>query len=299
MRNFLGFGQVPYIGVPYINPIKLGGLAGQSVPLQFPWLAYGASSSKPSINVLVDMRGQNVAARLQQIRSVYIDNMGSDNPIYCYFPDTQYAIVAKPNSAGWYPAYTNDLIMWVIGMGFTTANVPLTLILVSNLIIQPAVDVEVDTAVSLWRASPQISRGNSIYNTNFGVPALGDQFFQAQLGDAAGSVVNLFNGPFASGFIYLTAITVFGANVADNSPNPVLGAVVMESTGISGILFSIPFIAPPLSSFVVPSGNQQFYNQTGMQVKLDATQQWRLRQGGQSFSQGILIALLTWTYNPN
>ncbi|MDE2020114.1 MAG: hypothetical protein KGJ13_07250, partial [Patescibacteria group bacterium] len=118
-RNFAGFGQVQYIGTPYVVPIKLAGISGVVCPLRFDWFSYGASSLKPNINVLVNMDVQQ-CAKMDVIRSVYIDNLGSDNPIYVFFPDTGCTVSAKPNSEGWYPAYTNAKTVWVVGLGFVS-----------------------------------------------------------------------------------------------------------------------------------------------------------------------------------
>src|SRR5580704_7932466 len=106
MRSFIGFGQANYIGIPETQGIKLAGIKGVVIPLLFQWISYGASTAKPNINVLVNVNNQACIA-MDQIRSVYIDNLGSDQPIYVNFPDTNYTIAAKPNSEGWYPAYTN------------------------------------------------------------------------------------------------------------------------------------------------------------------------------------------------
>lgn len=281
MRSFIGFGQKPYIGTPQALAIKLGGISAQVIPLLFQWISYGAGASEANVNVLVDLRSQP-CVRLDQIRSVYIDNLGSYVPVYVYFPDTNYTIVAKPNSEGWYPAFTNSKVFWVVGEGFTGVSVPQTSVIISNIYVPPSVNVEIDSGLSLFLASASISRGQTIYNQNFGTPALGDQTQQVAFNTGAGiTSPTLFLGPYASGFIYLTALSVMFNNL------PVGGAqanIVLESTGIAGILYQFICSSPGAlgpNNFVV-------YQMSGKNIKLDATQTWRFRStttviGGAAF----------------
>lgn len=300
-RSFIGFGQKQYIGVPYVRPITLGGLLGQVAPLQFNWLSYGASSTVPNINVAVDLSVNLVASKLRQIRSVYIDNMGSDNPIYVYFPSTDYAVVAQPNSAGWFRAYATDYQLQVIGEGFTTGDIPTTKILVANVDVSPAVDIEVAQAIALWKASATISRGNTIYNQNFGAPALGDQTFQAILDvTSAGNTVGILNTPLASGFIIITHMYINLISVGDNVTGFLTPTLFLESTGIAGILDKWKYVSNLISDpgyrpdyaplYVLQSGN----------FKIDATQTWRLRQdiacGG---TTGFANAVFGYSTSPN
>lgn len=295
MRTFLGFGQVAYIGAPFAQAIKLGGISGQAIPLLFQWISYGASTVKQNINVLVDLNGK-ACAPLDQVRSVYIDNLGSDNPIYVNFPDTNYTVVAKPNSEGWYPAYTNARTCWVIGEGFLSGSIPQSFIILSNIFMPPAVNVEIDNAVSLWKASSIITRGNTIYNTNFGVPALGDQVITPSLncqGPVGGSIPNLFKTPFSSGFVYLNAISVHAMNIQNSGVFQI--AQVIESTGISGILYIFQFSGAAGASYV----NSDLMTLSGLQLKLDATQQYRIRLAGGPIDSGYFQYYLHFTTNPN
>jgi len=271
MRSFLGFGQTPYIGTPQAQPIKLGGIAGQAIPLLFQWVSYGAFSN-PNINVLVDV-SQQPCVKLDQIRSVYIDNLGSDNPIYVNFPDTNYTVVAKPNSEGWYPAYTNARQCWVVGEGFLSTDIPQTYIILSNIILPPAVNVEIDQALNLNLASPAITRGTTIYNSKYGVPALGDQFFSsALLPINVVGTANLWNTPYASGFLYITSLSVYGLGVSTTGANAT-GNFVLESTGVAGTLLNLSYTI----TLAQPPGVEDIVSLSGLQIKLDATQTWRLR----------------------
>jgi hypothetical protein len=296
LRTFIGFGQSSYIGIPQSQAIKLSGIAGVAVPLLFQWISYGASTVVPNINVLVDMRTSNCKA-LDQIRSVYIDNLGSDCPMYVYFPDTAYTVAAKPNSEGWYPVMTNSKVMWVIGEGFFTGDIPQTLIHVSNIPFVPSVNAEIDNAVALWRASPLITRGTSIYSSNLGIPALGDQFFSSGLLDfpSLGDIQNLWNTPKLTGFLYITTLNV-NCVFAFMGGNNQLGQIVIESTGVAGILL-VPNFYAEKSTVASPSNQPLPITLTGIQLKLDATQTWRMRVAV-PVDQGKVQAFSSFTYQP-
>lgn len=292
MRTFIGFGQKAFIGTPGTLPAKLGGVGGTIIPLLFQWLAYGASTTTPNVNVLVDMDNADCRA-LDQIRSIYIDNLGSSVPVYVYFPDTNYTITAKPNSEGWYPAFTNSRKIWVIGEGFLTGSIPTTSIILSNFSQIPSVNSEIDQAVELRLASPLITRGTGIYNTNYGVPALGDQEFTLfSSNEPDGTTHPLWGTPYPSGFLYLTG---FQANVQCIDSSGVSGGrFVIESTGVAGILYDINYTFYPVIQNFSP------VNRNGMNLKLDATQSWRMRIiiGGANIINGIFLSS-EFTTNPN
>lgn len=272
MRSFLGFGQVEYIGQPQPFPIKLGGIAGKHIPLLFQWLSYGASTSQPNINVLVDV-DTGLCKSFDQIRSVYIDNLGSPNPVYVFFPDSNYCISAKANSEGWYPALTNAKKVWVVGEGFLTGQIPQTAISLSNLPSIPAVNTEIDQSASLFLASPTIARGTSIYNTSLGSPALADQFFLSDLLDVGtlGSIVPIWNTPYGNGFLYINSL--FLNCPAFGGPVPGLSSftVSIESTGVAGVL------ATPSNESTNGVGFSSLNFFAGANIKLDATQSWQAR----------------------
>jgi hypothetical protein len=284
LRFFTGI-SAPYAGLAYATPVKLGGISAQVVPLLFQWLFYGASTLNSNINVSVDLSGSQCRA-LGQIRSVYIDNLGSPNPVYVYFLDTNYTIAAKANSEGWYPAFTNSNVINVIGEGFVTGNIPTTFVLLSNVPLPPAVNTEIDQSTSLYLASPLITRGTSIYNTDFGIPALADQYFlSAQLVLSNPLATPLWGTPYASGFLYVNSmlINILGTASSDTQASLTLS---IESTGPAGILAQPAFIAPN-----VPNGIGVFPNSlslcSGANIKLDATQTWQMRVAvGSNISSG-------------
>lgn len=294
MRSFLGFGQSPYIGQPGSQAIKLAGIATVCVPLLFQWLSYGAATVRPNVNVYVDLDVQACKA-LDQIRSIYIDNLGSNIPVYVYFPDSNYTVVAQPNSEGWYPAFTNQKKIWVIGEGFLDGSIPQTFIIISNLYIPPSVNVEIPQQVTLWKASPVITRGNSIYNSSFGIPALGDQLTAGVLDATGFNAQRLWNTPYAGGFLFIqqilcTLFNAFGTHVA-----PQGGQFVIESTGAAGALIAPQFSAPIDTS---PVSNQILIDLKGMNIKLDATQTWQARIITPVISGNVQI-FTSFTQSPN
>src|SRR6266700_177148 len=291
-QSFSGIKTLQYQGMPIPAAVKLADISGMSVPLAISWSDYGAASN-PSLGVLIDLTPQNTAKALGQIRSVYMDNMVSQNPIYIIFPNTSTVVVIKPFSAGWFPVYTNQLQMTVYGLGFSPVGIiPLTKILVTNLPIPASTDIELDQAQQLWLASATISRGNTIYNQNLGVPALGDQFVQAVLDISTNGIVNLFGTPLSSGFIYVTDFNLFvGAQVVAASQC----RLFFESTGISGVFMTEDF-GVPIATFIpglyIVSSRGNW--------KLDATQTWRVRNqflfGNMS---GAARYSFSYTINPN
>jgi hypothetical protein len=282
-RVFIGFGQVPYIGQPFTNPIKLSGIAGVQCPLLFQWLSYGASTLTPNINVLVDI-GNAACKAMDQIRSVYIDNLGSDNPVYVYFPDTGYTIAAKPNSEGWYPAFTNAKQVWVIGEGFLTGDIPTAFIILCNIPLPASVNTEIDQAVALWKASASITRGSTIYNANLGSPALGDQVvnYVFTFGTPGVFTSGLWGTPYPSGFLYINAIDFYLTGTTGANNNVASTNIIVESTGVAGILFDLAysFEAESGSGLIRDPGAPRLVGPlSGFNLKLDATQTWQIRVG--------------------
>lgn len=296
VRIFSTITPVPFIGMPQAQSIKLGGIAGQGVPLTLVWSAYGASTLRSNINIGVDF-SQQPCVKLDQIRSVYIDNLGSDVPIYVNFPDLNYTIVAKPNSEGWYPAYTNSRQMNIIAEGFISGNIPSTQIIVSNLYEPPSVNVELEQSLALWRASPTISRtgGN---NSNFGAPALGDQSVNYAGSITATGVLqnNLWGTPLSSGFVYLTGIEFLLQSISSTGAG--FMQVLLQSTGIAGGLYVYFFDLPVISSPIIPV--QILMRQGAKNIKLDATQTWQLNaaivNGGIRAQYNLSM---DYTINPN
>lgn len=292
-RVFVGFGQVPYIGTPFKQRANFGPRTINVVPLHFDWISYGASSATPNINVLVNCAGSQNAPLLQTITSIYIDNTNSNNPIYVFFSDTNYTITAEPNSAGWYPALTSKMQFWVIGEGFVTGQIPQTNIIVTDAPIMPFVDPELASAVNLEKASPTITRGGTIYNTNFSAPALGDQFEQAVIGSGASTQTPIFGSPLASGFIYLTNIAI-SLLVIENPVAPFIINFQIKSTGAPGLYLQAEFYYPTANQLLLPGVILPPFQHQG---KLDATQPWFF-QADQNPNLWLANAYLAYTTNP-
>lgn len=289
MRNFSTIPSSNYVGQPFAFAVQLSaGLRSIVVPLTINWLIYGAATAAPNQVVSADL--SNVAGKTGTIQSVYIDNTGSNVSVYVRCLDTNYTVVAQPNSEGWYPIFTNLMEFQIIGMGFTDGSIPTTAVLFSNLRIIPAIATELPTALNMGLASSSITRGTGIQNQNYGINALGDQtinFSDFFAGGFTGVLHSgIWNSPQPSGFIYLTHIAVSAIAAG-------VGAVtwVIESTGAAGNLYT----------FIVAAVAGQFSvcNLSGMNVKLDATQTWRIRvSANASGGTTLLNHTFVWTQNP-
>lgn len=276
-RNFLGIPINVYKGVYTSFPTQLCGQKGLVCPIQIDWTRYPASSAAPNQNVIVNIAGNGVTKTLDNIRSIFIDNTNSNVPLYVFFPDTGHSVTCAPNAEGWFPVYTNGLIAWIIGEGFVTGLIPQTLVLFTNIFVQPFTNYELEQNVSLLKASPSITRGNIIYNANFGAAALGDQLYSSGvLPSTAGHTVGLWNTPYAAGtFLYLTALSIRGIGVANNGPAGSVVAFVIEGIGGAGILINPFYYCPP--GGVTVQGADDILTLSGMQIKLDAGQIWQAR----------------------
>ena len=170
--NLVGLGGVPYVGTVYTIPTQIAGVQGLCAPLNFNWLAYGASEANSNINVLVDLGGGGNRAPLDRIRTIYIDNLASNVPIFVQFIDTLFTVTAQPNSAGWYPVFTNSQKFIVGAFGFTNVNIPSSAIYVTNILVPPYTDISVQSVYEQQIASPTIGGGAglnsiSIINPSF------------------------------------------------------------------------------------------------------------------------------------
>lgn len=289
---FTGIILKPYIGVPYGFPAPFKSNTGwiRYAPLFVDWAAYGASSTNNKIGITQDLKGTVAAQLIPKIVSVYIDNLGSNVPVYVQFPSTGFVIAAPPNSADWYNCITQDLAVNIYGIGFVTGQIPKTNFYFTDAYVPPYSNFEQQNVIDKWLASAVISRGSNIYNQDFGVPALGDQTMQAKMDIRIIASTTLFGTPLPSGYIYLTDIDLRTAiTTAPGSGNA--GEAVLESTGVAGILFDWNWS-------IAQAGVQQIYHGQG-NLKIDATQLWRLRivnpNGG---GTGFLNFICSYTTNP-
>lgn len=278
-RSFLGIPINVYKGAFTSFATQLCGQKGLVCPITIDWTRYPASSAAPNQNIIVNLAGNGTVPVIPDIRSIFIDNTNSNVPIYVFFTDTGHSVTCAPNAEGWFPVYTNGRIAWIIGEGFVTGQIPTTLILFTNIFIQPFTNYELEQNVSLLKASPTITRGNILYNANFGAAALGDQLYSSPVMPAtAGSTTNLWGTPYAAGtFLYLTSLSVRGIGVANNGVAGQAVSLFIESTGAAGVLINPSYYCPP--GGVTPAGVVDIVTLNGIQAKLDAGQTWRARVG--------------------
>ena len=179
----------------------------------------------------------------------------------------------------------------IAGLGFITGDIPSTTVTFANIAVPPATNLEIATAVNLWKASETISRGNTIYNTNLGVPALGDQLDFTPISLTTTGTATVFN--FGANFIYLTNIAVY---MAGFSGTDFTATLFFESTGLSGVLIQIP-VNFPTATFSTQV--QEIFRFQG-QFKLDGSQLWRLRWNiaTGSVTAGVANSYFAFTTNP-
>lgn len=274
-------------------------MAPTIVPVDVIWSAYGADSTKPSVGVTLDLgigANNQPNSLLDKIASVYIDNTQSNVPIYVYFPSTGFTVTAPPNSSTWYPVHTFDYKANIYGVGFVTGQIPRTTIFFSNVFVPPYTDYEINQAIALWRASPNITRGTNIFTNGYSVPAVGDQIFSNNLDVfPLGANANILNSPNASGgFFYVTGISMFISGNVSNNGNLVF---VVESVGPSGNLFTVKASFGSSAYF-----NFNVFNKENMNLKLNASELWRIRSQGYSAGGAgeiNLLTLISYTLNPN
>lgn len=310
MRSFAGITNSNYAGsiqaLPTnINNTKFGqqpALPPSCVALAFDWAKdYGASTAKPNIAVSVNIGGGGTTRqKLDNVRSVRIDNLGNPVPVYVNFPDTNYTVVAPPNSIVRENVETGQFSAFIYAEGFTTGQTGLTAVYFYNYPSPPFLDTEINQTVDLWRASASISRGGTILNQNFGPPALGDQTIQFSNFVSANGVIqnNVMFTPFASGFLYVTHVDFSLTNINIPGAGGATLTLIMESTGSAGILYFLIWGSNPPN----PAGSfiniQKILNLSAMNIKLDATQTWRLRISGLSNLTATMQSTFNYTTNP-
>lgn len=296
MQTFIGIPLQAYVGIPYGYPAPFKSNTGwiKYCPLFVDWAFYGASSSNNKIGIEQDLKGTVAAQLIPKVVSVYIDNLGSNVPVYTRFPSTGFVIAAPPNSADWYNCISSDLRVEIYGIGFVTGQIPKTNFYFTDAYVPPYSNFEQQNVIDKWLASAVISRGQNIFNQDYGVPALGDQTFQTRL-DAkfSGSSV-LFGTPLADGFIYLTDIWCLAQVSTQNTES---GQCVIESTGVSGVLYTFDY-----TSLVDHPENILLYSGKG-NLKISATELWRLRISiplvSGNANQNFINLVINYTTNPN
>lgn len=295
-QDFLTIPVFDYVGIPYLKPAPFHGKDQfiNVVPLFIDWAVYGASSTNNKLGVQANFATGVTAQLVPKFVSVYIDNLGSNIPAYCLFPSTGFVVVAPPNSADWYNVIATDLKVIMYGLGFVTGQIPKTNFFFTDAYVPPYSNYEQQNVIDKWLASASISRGATIFNQDYGVPALGDQTDNKNLAATGLGSATLFNSPIlAGGFIYITDIFVGIANYNGANTAVAAGILVIESTGLSGNLYTFYFMSTA-GSFTIYEGKGN--------VKLNALETWRIRivQSINSAGyQGTIYSAINYTTNPN
>ncbi len=290
----------PWIGSPNSRAAQLcepSKVPPVVAPFTIQWELYLGSLVAQLTRVGVELNFENAKnVVLDTVKSVYIDNLRNNVPVYVLFPDTGFEVACQPNAAAWFPVYTNGKKAIVIGDVFTLNDrSAVTNVFLSNMFVPPYISNDLPRSLTLYRASPVIQRGNTIYNSLYAPPALGDQISSTNLLDLNNLNAQrpLWGSPHASGFIYVTTIVANISNCVDNSAAGLYGQSVIESTGISGTLFTMDYLSQPITggpNYVYQFGvAQPLLNLYGMQLKLDATQTWRLRVNSTVFAGNMQL----------
>jgi len=290
-KTFLQIPASP-IGTGPFLPISLcepSAVAPAAIPFTVIWRTYGANTAHPAVAVNVNMQPAQNTLQIDKVKSVYIDNLGVDVPVYVYFPSTGFTVPAQPNSASWYPVITNDWLAVIIGEGFTDASAATTVtrVFFSNMQMAPYVSNELLTSVALWKASSVVSKGTGIQNTNYGVPALGDQTSTYIFDLSNPFSTAILATPQPSGFIYITGVTINLLNIQ----SALLGALRFNGS-VSGNFLD----------WFIPVFNTQaplvvLFNKSGMNLKFQATETLSI-QNAQPITSGLAEMFFEWTSNP-
>lgn len=283
-QNFAGIPTQNYIGAFFRLPVRQTQgrpsppnlFPPSVVPAKFNWLVYWTAAGGPeSVGVNCNLQAQSQSgAIMDRIAAVKIDNTGSVSPVYIYFPDTGDVVACPPNATVVENVFTNSLTCVVYAKELQANFIPSTNVWFYNLPQEPFLDPEANFVIPSYKASPVIQRGNTILNSIYGVPALGDQFYELPMSLSAGGILrNLWGTPYTDGFIYLTNLVLMASIVQGTAGQiPSIAGFVIESTGPSGTLFQC------LYGFNAGAQvNQQLLSMTGMNLKLDATQMWQAR----------------------
>lgn len=291
-RSFLGFPLNTYQQSLTPFPTKLCGQSGIVIPVSINWANYNASSTAPNNNqtVIVNLTGNAAQSALPNVRSVFIDNTNSNVPIYVFFPDTGHSVTCAPNAEVWAPVYTNGLIAWIIGEGFVTGQIPSTLVLFTNIFVQPFTNYELAQTVDLWKASQTITRGENVFNSDHGSPSLCDTTTSIIL-----SGTGTINIPFImnTGYVYLNVMQLVVSGQAPNAGDQQTVSIIRSGTAQEIWRWDYFTISNVNYSFNMPVVS-------GLNLKLDLTQgPYNLQTvivGG--FSAVLAVLQMGITYNP-
>jgi hypothetical protein len=304
-RNFLQYPFAPYNGAYTSKAFNTGRgqQKGEMVPIDILWGSYSfngtpvGNAALPNFAVAVNLNtaGPSSVSGTWTPQSVYIDNEGTNFPVYIYFPDTQFAVSCPADAAGWYEIYTLARQALIIGLGVTSAAVTQgqrTRCFFTDVVMVPSLDQENQTIIPQLLATPNPLRGSSIVNTKYGVPALGDTLTNCAVA-AVGGETTLLPAQATGGIYIVTHLNVTASDVVI-SPGPANLAIQINDN-TSGI--SLPWGW----NVVATSTLLQFltvYNGSGFNVLLDATQNYTLRVTGAAGIVATVSAIVAYTYQP-
>lgn len=308
-RSFIGFPSQLYklqlIALP--AETSNNGFGNQSrlpptmVQAVFPWLTYGASSTKPNVSALVSNINAGAGSRqlLDRIRSVRIDNLGVPVPVFVSFPDINYTVVAPPNSVVWDVVRTGQFNATVTVEGFTTATLntsPTTTVYFCNFDVVPFIDQEVNSSQSQRLSTANIAT-QPFFQGNFGVPALGDVPLGFNFNVNANTSFSISaNFDRTAAFLYITEFAVF-----------VTSPIIAGAAGFKGDITLLSITPGGETIFdigisLIANATQQpglLFRMPG-QFKLDNTQTWIIAWNiSAGAGSGLVSCGIAATQNPN
>ena len=292
--NPLLYPTLSYLGAPFGQPIQLCKALDEqpaAVPLNFVWSQYGVSQANPVASVAVDLTTFATRPPLKAIRAVYIDNTASECSVFVYFPDTRCTITCAPFATAFSPVLTNGLNCQIIGRGFSTDTLAQTAVFLLNTPVNPGVSQEIAAVYPQYRASPQISRGSNIYTPGFAIPAIGDQWQSGQTPKINGiASVDLFGTPYTNGGI-ITLTDIWIAITSQSGANSGFSQVYVNSEGGSGtfLTYRAPTIVSISTTTAAAQPSLTVINQTGLQVKFDASERWRLQWESNAADNAVFL----------
>lgn len=252
------------------------------------WSKYGVSVAVPSIAIPFTFGGTNSPRQFGKCLSVRIDNTAVATSSYVFFPDTGYVVVAPPDSIVTENVISDAQTVLLIGQGFTNAAPGQTNFFFANFCQQNFFDPEITQATALWLASANPRLTPTIFNTNLGTPALGDQqvSFLIPLSNASFNVLPQLN----LGFYYFTHVFMRLVNLPNPPPvgfdlkfqsgNPVQTWLTVNCTASNG-------------GDITP-----IYSQP-MQLKIDATLGTLVLTNNGPSGQGEVYISVIYSSNPN
>lgn len=276
MRQFNGIPTQNYIGIPRSQSTQLGTRADQPpqvVALTIFWNNYlNLFAPLPQFGVVINLTGGTGPKKtMDAIRSVYIDNTNSFAPVYLYFPSTQMTITCGAGQTNWSPVHSEDLVCILYGENFVANDLPITQVFLSNVVIPPFTNNEVQLVFNQLLQSPGVPVSDPTVNSpGFGVPAAGDRYSEGNmLLDGSINFTPIIPGNPAGG---TNIITNFQANVhgvLSSSATDGLGQCSLAIASGGGTIFKWFWFQPKSSGIQVQNFTALLFS--GIQYPVDAT----------------------------